>query len=160
MSNAWKIYMLAVVSFLVGTSEFMIAGILDKVAADLNVSVGAAGQLITVFSLAYAFGTPFLMAATARMERRRLLLGALAVFVVGNAIVVLLPGFAALVVSRVVLALSTGVFVVTALTVASRLAPEGKQAGAIATLVMGFRDRKSTRLNSSHIQKSRMPSSA
>lgn len=65
MSNTWKIYMLAIVSFLVGTSEFIIAGILDKVAADSGVSVAAAGQLITVFSLAYAFGTPFLMAVTA-----------------------------------------------------------------------------------------------
>ena len=62
MSNAWKIYMLAIISFLVGTSEFIIAGILDKVAADVGVSVSAAGQLITVFSLAYAFGTPILMA--------------------------------------------------------------------------------------------------
>ncbi len=59
MSNAWKIYLLAAVSFLVGTSEFIIAGILDTVAADVNVSVSAAGQLITVFSLTYAFGTPF-----------------------------------------------------------------------------------------------------
>ncbi|CAM4429505.1 DHA1 family putative efflux transporter-like MFS transporter [Paenibacillus endophyticus] len=138
MSNAWKIYMLAIISFLVGTSEFIIAGILDKVASDVGVSVSAAGQLITVFSLAYAFGTPILMAVTARMERRSLLLYSLGVFAVGNLIAVLLPGFAFLIVSRIVLALSTGVFVVTALTVASKLAPAGKQGSAIATLVMGF----------------------
>ncbi|OBZ13774.1 MULTISPECIES: MFS transporter [Bacillales] len=138
MSNTWKIYMLAIISFLVGTSEFIIAGILDKVAADVGVTVSAAGQLITVFSLAYAFGTPILMALTARMERRRLLLYALGVFAVGNLIAVALPGFEFLIVSRVVLAVSTGVFVVTALTVASKLAPAGKQGSAIATLVMGF----------------------
>ncbi|MDQ6419653.1 MFS transporter [Paenibacillus sp. LHD-117] len=138
MSNAWKIYMLAVISFLVGTSEFIIAGILDKVAEDAGVSVSAAGQLITVFSLAYAFGTPILMAATARVERRKLLIYALAVFAVGNGIAVLLPGFGFLMASRVVLALSTGVFVVTALTVAAKLAAPGKQGSAIATLVMGF----------------------
>ncbi|MFC5649297.1 MFS transporter [Paenibacillus solisilvae] len=138
MSNAWKIYMLAVVSFLVGTSEFIIAGILDKVSADIGVSVSAAGQLITVFSLAYAFGTPFLMAATAKMERRKLLLYSLAVFVVGNGIAVAFPGFGFLIGSRIILALSTGVFVVTALTVAAKLAPPEKQGSAIATLVMGF----------------------
>ncbi len=138
MSNAWKIYMLAIISFLVGTSEFIIAGILDKVAADVGVSVSAAGQLITVFSLAYAFGTPILMALTARMERRRLLLYSLGLFAAGNLIAVALPGFEFLFVSRIVLALSTGVFVVTALTVASKLAPPGKQGSAIATLVMGF----------------------
>lgn len=138
MSNVWKIYMLAIISFLVGTSEFIIAGILDKVAADVGVSVAAAGQLITVFSLAYAFGTPILMALTARMERRQLLLYSLGVFAIGNLIAVAMPGFAFLIVSRIVLALSTGVFVVTALTVASKLAPAGKQGSAIATLVMGF----------------------
>jgi len=137
-SNAFKIYMLAIVSFLVGTSEFIIAGILDKVAADLNVSISAAGQLITVFSLTYAFGTPLLMAATARMDRRKLLIWSLVFFVVGNALAVALPGFVPLIVSRIVLALSTGVFVVTALTVASNLAPVGKQGSAIATVVMGF----------------------
>lgn len=138
MSNTWKIYMLAIISFLVGTSEFIIAGILDKVAADVGVSVSAAGQLITVFSLAYAFGTPVIMALTARMERRRLLLYSLGLFAIGNLIAVALPGFFFLILSRIVLALSTGVFVVTALTVASKLAPPGKQGSAIATLVMGF----------------------
>ncbi|MGF9912149.1 MFS transporter [Paenibacillus ehimensis] len=138
MSSTWKIYMLAVVSFLVGTSEFIIAGILDKVAADIGVPVSAAGQLITVFSLAYAFGTPILMAVTARLERRKLLLYSLGVFVVGNGMAVVLPGFEFLIVSRIILALSTGVFVVTALTVASKLAPPERQGRAIATLVMGF----------------------
>ncbi|SFJ49975.1 MFS transporter, DHA1 family, purine base/nucleoside efflux pump [Paenibacillus sp. UNC496MF] len=138
MSYAWKIYMLAIVSFLVGTSEFIIAGILDKVADDVGVSVAAAGQLITVFSLAYGFGTPFLMAAAAKADRKRLMLYALAVFVVGNAAAFALPGFGALIASRVVVALSSGVFVVTALTVAAKLAPEEKRGSAIATLVMGF----------------------
>ncbi|MFB8373244.1 MFS transporter [Paenibacillus taichungensis] len=138
MSNALKIYMLAIISFLVGTSEYIIAGILDKVAADVGVSVSVAGQLITVFSLAYAFGTPIVIAVTARMERRKLLLYALGVFAVGNLIAVALPGFTFLLVSRIVLAISTGVFLVTSLTVAAKLAAPGKQGSAIATLIMGF----------------------
>ncbi|MCZ8522556.1 MULTISPECIES: MFS transporter [Paenibacillus] len=138
MSNTWKIYLLAVASFLVGTSENIIAGILDKVAADIGVSVSAAGQLITVFSLAYAFGTPVIMAALARMERRKLLLYSLAMFIIGNLLAVTLSGYSFLIGSRIILALSTGVFVVTALTVASKLAPPDKQGSAIATLVMGF----------------------
>ncbi|MDF2648216.1 MAG: transporter [Paenibacillus sp.] len=138
MSNTWKIYLLAVVSFIVGTSEFIIAGILDKVADDIGVSVAAAGQLITVFSLTYAFGTPVLMAVTARAERRKLLLYSLIIFVIGNVMAVSLPGFGALIGSRIILALSTGVFVVTALTVAAKLAPPDRQGSAIATLVMGF----------------------
>ncbi len=123
---------------MVGTSEFIIAGILDIVAADVGVSVAAAGQLITVFSLAYAFGTPVLMALTARMERRKLMLVALALFFLGNAMAVFTTGFAMLLVSRIVLALSTGVFIVVALTVASKIAQPGKQGSAIATVIMGF----------------------
>ncbi|MDG0808036.1 MFS transporter [Cohnella rhizosphaerae] len=138
MNNAWKIYMLAIVSFLVGTSEFIIAGILDQVAADVSVSLAAAGQLITVYSLAYAFGTPFLMAATAKVDRKRLMIYALAVFVVGNFAALAFSGYGFLIVSRIILALSSGVFVVTSLTVAAKLARPEKQGSAIATLVMGF----------------------
>ncbi|MCQ6268671.1 MFS transporter [Fictibacillus sp. WQ 8-8] len=138
MSVAWKIFMLAAVSFLVGSSEYMIAGILDKVASDTGVSLSAAGQLLTAFSLAFAFGTPILMAATARLNRRTLLLYALILFVISNALVVVLPGYGLLLAARVVMALATGVFVVAALTVAARLAPEGKQGAAIATVLMGI----------------------
>jgi len=138
MSNSWKIYILAIVSFLVGTSENIIAGILDKVAADTGISVAAAGQLITVFSLAFAFGTPILMGITARLERKQLLLYSLSIFIIGNAIASILPGFGFLIASRIISALSTGVFVVTSLTVASKLAPPDRQGSAIATLVMGF----------------------
>ncbi|BBI34536.1 MFS transporter [Cohnella abietis] len=138
MSNSWKIYVLAIVSFLVGTSENIIAGILDMVAEDMGVSLAAAGQLITVFSLAYAFGTPILMAVTARVERRKLMLAALSVFFVGNIVAVTATGYISLMGSRIILALSTGVFVVVALTVAAKLAQPGKQGAAIATLVMGF----------------------
>ncbi|OKP95451.1 MFS transporter [Paenibacillus sp. P46E] len=138
MSNAWKVYLLAAVSFLLGTSEYIIAGILDTVARDVNVSVAAAGQLITVFSLAYAFGTPFLIAFTARMEQRKLLVYSLGVFVIGNIIAVVLPGFEFLIVSRVILALSMGVFVVTSFTVATKMTPPDKQGSAIATILMGF----------------------
>jgi len=138
MSNAWKIYILAIVSFLVGTSENIIAGILDKVAADTGISVAAAGQLITVFSLAFAFGTPILMALTGRVGRKQLLIYSLSIFVIGNAIAAIIPGFGFLITSRIISALSTGVFVVTSLTVASKLAPAERQGSAIATLVMGF----------------------
>ncbi|WP_431090522.1 MFS transporter [Paenibacillus sp. 8b26] len=138
MSSAWKVYLLAAVSFLLGTSEYIIAGILDTVARDVNVSVAAAGQLITVFSLAYAFGTPFLIAFTARMEQRKLLVYSLGVFVIGNIIAVVLPGFGFLLVSRVILALSMGVFVVTSFTVATKMTPPDKQGSAIATILMGF----------------------
>ncbi|MGZ7442301.1 MFS transporter [Paenibacillus sp. TH7-28] len=138
MRNSWKIYVLAIVSFLVGTSEFVIAGILDMVASDIGVSVAAAGQLISVYSLAYAIGTPILIALTARMERRKLMLAALALFFAGNVITVTTTGFAMLFGARIILAISTGVFMVVALTVSTKIAHPGKQGSAIATVLLGF----------------------
>ncbi|GGG69925.1 putative MFS-type transporter YbcL [Paenibacillus radicis (ex Gao et al. 2016)] len=133
-----KIYILAIISFLVGTSEFVISGILDMLANDVGVSLAAAGQLITVYSLAYAIGTPILIAVTARMDRRKLMLWALSLFFIGNLITVLTSGYAMLLGARIILAISTGVFMVVALTVAAKIAQPGKQGGAIATVLLGF----------------------
>lgn len=69
----WKIYLLAAISFLNGTSEYVIAGILDKIAEANHISVSSAGQLITVFSVAFGAGTPFLIAMFARMDRKNFL---------------------------------------------------------------------------------------
>ncbi|MZQ80605.1 MFS transporter [Paenibacillus sp. 5J-6] len=138
MRQYWKIYMLAAVSFLIGTSEYMIAGILDKVAEDVGVSLSAAGQLITAFSLAYALGTPIMMAITTRLNRRDLLLYSLGLIIVGNVLMVILPGYGFMILARVIMALGTGVFVVTSLTVASKLAAPNKQGGAIAIVLMGI----------------------
>jgi DHA1 family putative efflux transporter-like MFS transporter len=138
MRNSWKIYVLAIVSFLVGTSEFVIAGILDMVASDVGVSVAVAGQLITVYSLAYALGTPILIALTARMDRRKLMLSALALFFAGNLVTVTTTGYGMLIGARIILAIGTGVFMVVALTVAAKIAHPGKQGSAIATVLLGF----------------------
>lgn len=138
MLNTWKIYMLAIISFLVGTSEFIISGILDKIADSLGVTLAAAGQLITIFSLVYAIGTPILMALTASLDRRKLMLYSLGLFVVANLLAFLLPGFGSFVFARIIMALGAGLVVVTALNIAAKLAPSDKQASSIATVVMGF----------------------
>ncbi len=138
MGNTWKVYVLALISFLVGTSEYIISGILDRIAGSLGTSVAAAGQLITVFSLAYAIGTPILMAATAKMDRKRLLLYSLGLFIAANLLSFVLPGFELFIVARILMALGAGMVVVTALSMAAAIAPPGKQASSIATVTMGF----------------------
>lgn len=138
MRNSWKIYILAIISFLVGTSEFVIAGILDMLASDVGVSLAAAGQLITVYSLAYAIGTPILIAITAKMDRRKLMLAALGLFFAGNLITITTTGYVMLMGARIVLAISTGVFMVVALTVAAKMSQPGRQGSAIATVLLGF----------------------
>ncbi len=138
MSNTWKNYMLTLISFLVGTSQFVIVGILDKVAASVGVSVSAAGQLISVSALANAIGTPVVMVATAKMDRRKRLLLALAIILLGIASTVAFPGFGFLMASYVVLGVGTGVFVVTAYATAANLAPPGRQGRAMSNVSLGF----------------------
>lgn len=138
MQSTWKVYVLALISFLVGTSEYIISGILDRIAETLGTSVAAAGQLITVFSLAYAVGTPILMALTAKMDRRKLLLYSLGLFIAANLLTFILPGFGLFIAARIIMALGAGMVVVTALSIAAQIAPQGKQASSIATVTMGF----------------------
>lgn len=138
MSKTWRIYILALLSFLVGTSEFIIAGILDKISSSMDISLVAAGQLITVFSLVYAIGTPIIMALTSGWDRRKLLLYALGLFVIANGLAFVMPAFGLFVSARVLMALGAGVVVVTSLSIAAMIAPQGRQASAIATVIMGF----------------------
>ncbi|HDR4903199.1 TPA: MFS transporter [Bacillus cereus] len=138
MSNTLKIYILAIVSFLVGTSEYIISGILDTIADSLGITLAAAGQLITIFSLVYGIFTPILMGITSNIDRRKLMIFSLGLFVIGNILAFILPGYGLFVVARVIMALGAGMVVVTALTIAAKIAPEGKQGSAIATVVMGF----------------------
>src|SRR6478735_8051091 len=119
--------MLTLISFVVGTSQFVIVGTLDKVAASVGVSVATAGQLITVFALGNAIGTPLVMVATSKMDQRKQLLLALAIILLGAIGVITLPGFGLLMVSRILLGVGTGVFVVTAYGIAAKLAAPGRQ---------------------------------
>lgn len=138
LSNTWKVYFLALVSFLVGTSEYVISGILDKISETLGISVTLTGQLVTIFSFVYAVCTPVLMALTAKWERQKLLVSAMGIFVLGNVLSFVLPGFELFVAARVIMALGAGMVVVTALDIAAKIAAPGKQASALATVVMGF----------------------
>jgi len=131
------IYFLALGATVVGTAESIITGILDMIASDTNVSIGLAGQLVTVYSIAYAVGTPILIAITSKVDRKKLLLAALCIFVIGNIIAVLSPNYALLLISRAVLGVSAGVFAVVALGVAAQITPPEKRGSAIGTVLMG-----------------------
>ncbi|MCM3042369.1 MFS transporter [Paenibacillus motobuensis] len=138
MASTWKVYLLALVSFLVGTSEYVISGILDKISVSLNISITSAGQLVTIFSLIYAICTPVTMALTAKIQRQKLLVAAMGIFVIANVLAFMLPGYGLFVAARALMALGAGTVVVTALDIAAKIAPEGKQASSIANVVMGF----------------------
>jgi MFS transporter, DHA1 family, putative efflux transporter len=138
MNNTWKIHMLTMISFLVGTSQFVIVGILDKVAASVGVSVSTAGQLVTAFALANAIGTPLVMVVTAKMDQRRQLLLALTILLLGIASTLALPGFGFLMISRAILGIGTGIFIVTAYAISAKLAAPEHRGKAMSNVAMGF----------------------
>jgi DHA1 family putative efflux transporter-like MFS transporter len=138
MNNMWKIYMLTLISFFVGTSQFGIVGMLDKIAESAGVSVSTAGQLVTVFALGNAIGTPIVMVATAKMSQRKQLLLALSIILLGIISTLALQGFGFLMASRALLGLGSGIFIVTAYSIAAKLASPGKQGGAMANVALGY----------------------
>jgi len=88
-----RIYLLALGTFAIGTDVFVIAGILPMIARDLGVSVEAAGQMVTVYALTYALGSPILAALAAQWRRKRVILLALAGFATADLVCSLAPSF-------------------------------------------------------------------
>lgn len=131
------VYLLAVSVFVMATSELVVAGILPMIADDLHVSVGTAGQLVTLYAVGVALGSPVLISAAARMERRRLLLLSCLVFVIGNAAAFAAPHYVVLAASRVIQAVSVGVFTVIALAAGAGMAAPGRQGSAIGIILTG-----------------------
>lgn len=129
---------LAIGAFAIGTEGLMIAGLLPAIAADFHSSVATAGQLITIFALAYAVGSPILSALCGGLDRRRLLMAALLAFALANLLAALTESLWQLVAARVLLALSAGLFMPTAYAVAASLVPPERRGRAIATVTSGM----------------------
>lgn len=132
------LYVLTLGIFLTATSELIVGGILPIMAQDLHISVALAGQLITAFSLAYAIGTPIAVTLTSHLERKKVLLGALLVFILGCLIALWSPSFLMLLGSRVVVGTSAGLFLVVSFGAVSRLVSPDKIGSSISTLILGF----------------------
>ncbi|MFV5960730.1 MFS transporter [Bacillus sp. AK25] len=132
------IFLLAVGSFVTGTSEFVVSGILDIISDDLRISIPVAGQLITIYSLFYAVGALFLVMATSKLNRKKVLLSAISMFIAGNVLAFFSHHFMLLMLSRVIMAMSGGLYIVLATNYAAQLAPPEKKGSAMATVITGF----------------------
>lgn len=132
-----RIYLLTVVSFVVGMAELIIGGILDILAKDLNVTIQQAGLLITIFSLVFAIGAPILLVATQKIERKKLTAISLIFFFIGNVLAVLSPNFTVLFIARIVSALSGALLAVLCLTLAGSIVERRYVGRAIGIVIMG-----------------------
>ncbi|ARZ70421.1 MFS transporter [Streptomyces albireticuli] len=129
---------LAVSAFGIGTTEFVMMGLLPNVADDLGTSVPTAGYLVSAYALGVVAGAPLLTALGSRVPRKRMLILLMGVFVIGNLASALAPSFGTLVAGRVLAGLPHGAFFGVGSVVATRLVAEGRQARAVAMMFLGL----------------------
>ena len=129
---------LTISAFAIGTTEFVIVGLLPTMAADLGVSLTSAGLLVSLYALGVAVGAPVLTALTGKLPRKTLLLALMALFTVGNLVAWQAPSYEALVVARILTGLAHGVFFSIGSTIATGLVPREKAASAIAIMFSGL----------------------
>jgi len=133
-----SILSLTVGAFAIGMTEFVIMGILPNVAADLNVSIAMAGQLITMYALGVAVGAPILTILTHKIPQKKLLLLLMGLFIFGNGISVFAPNYAVLMGARMLTALTHGTFFGVGAVIASGLVRPDKRAGAVSIMMAGL----------------------
>ncbi|MBM7715708.1 DHA1 family purine base/nucleoside efflux pump-like MFS transporter [Bacillus thermophilus] len=133
-----KVFILAAATIGVGLVELIVGGILPVMADDLQVNLGTAGQLISVFALIYAISGPVLLSLTAKIERKRLYLIALFIFFLGNVMTYFSPNFLLVMVARVITAMSTALVVVLSLTITAKIVEPAHRAKALGFIYMGI----------------------
>ncbi|MDB6061996.1 MAG: efflux protein [Verrucomicrobiaceae bacterium] len=132
------VYALTAGAFGIGTTEFIIMGLLLQVAADMHVSVSAAGLLVSGYALGVFVGAPVLTLATRRLPRKAVLLGLMAIFTLGNLACALAPNYEMQMAARVLTSLAHGTFFGVGSIVATGLVAEDKRASAIAMMFAGL----------------------
>ena len=133
-----SLFALTIAAYAIGTTEFVIVGLLSTVAADLAISLPLAGLIVSVYALGVTFGAPVLTALTGGINRKPLLVGLMVLFTLGNMAAALAPSYEILLVARVLAAFAHGVFFSVGATIAADLVPEDRRASAIAMMFMGL----------------------
>ena len=133
-----SVFWLALAAFAIGTEAFVIAGLLPAIATDLQISISAAGQLVTAYALIYAVGSPILAVMLNNIDRRTVLMLALTWFIAGNLLAVVASGFPLLLASRMLMALGAGLCMPTALGVSVAVASPERRGRAVALVTSGI----------------------
>lgn len=125
-------------AFAIGTTEFVIVGLIPTMAQDLNVSLPSAGLLVSLYALGVAIGAPVLTALTGNWNRKTVLLSVMSLFVAGNLLAWQAPSYETLIAARILTGLAHGVFFSIGSTIATGLVPKEKAASAIAIMFTGL----------------------
>ncbi|WP_429031896.1 MFS transporter [Aeromonas media] len=132
------LFALTLSAFAIGTTEFVIVGLIPTIAEQLNVSLPSAGLLVSLYALGVAIGAPILTALTGKLPRKWLLVGLMALFTAGNLLAWQAPGYESLIVARILTGLAHGVFFSVGSTIATGLVAKEKAASAIAIMFSGL----------------------
>ena len=132
------LFALTLSAFAIGTTEFVIVGLIPTIAEQLNVSLPSAGLLVSLYALGVAIGAPVLTALTGKLPRKWLLVGLMALFTAGNLLAWQAPGYESLIVARILTGLAHGVFFSVGSTIATGLVAKEKAASAIAIMFSGL----------------------
>ncbi|GGP12573.1 MFS transporter [Nonomuraea glycinis] len=124
--------------FVMGCAELLVVGVLDLIAADLRVSIAAAGTLVTAYALGMAIGGPILTALTIRMDKRAVLVGTLVVFAVANLVPLLVPDHGVFVAARVLAGAVQGLFIAVGFVTGMALVPPERAGRAISVIISGI----------------------
>ena len=132
------LFALTLSAFAIGTTEFVIVGLVPTIAQDLSVSLPSAGLLVSLYALGVAIGAPVLTALTGRWKRKHVLLALMALFIAGNLLAWSAPGYESLITARILTGLAHGVFFSIGSTIATSLVSKDKEASAIAIMFTGL----------------------
>ena len=132
------LWALTISAFGIGTTEFVIVGLLPTVANDLNTSISSAGLLVSLYAVGVAIGAPVLTALTSQIARKRLLIAIMLLFIIGNGLAAIAPSFILLILARILTGFAHGVFFSIGSTIAASLVPEDKRASAISIMFAGL----------------------
>ncbi|EEQ11352.1 MFS-family membrane transport protein [Yersinia mollaretii ATCC 43969] len=129
---------LALCAFAIGTTEFVIMGLLPQVAGDLQISIPTAGWLISGYALGVAIGAPIMAVLTAKLPRKKTLLLLMVIFIIGNLMCAMAYSYDFLMLARVITALCHGAFFGIGAVVASNLVAPNRRASAVALMFTGL----------------------
>ena len=132
------LFALAVSAFAIGTTEFVIVGLIPEMARDLSVSIPTAGLLVSLYALAITLGAPTVTALTGKLRRRQLAIGLMVIFTIGNLIAAFAPGYTLLLAGRIITGVAHGVFFSIGATVATSLVDRSKSARAVSLMFAGL----------------------
>ncbi|MEZ9274658.1 MFS transporter [Vibrio sp. 10N.286.54.B2] len=134
----FQVWILTLAAFAIGTAEFVIAGILPQIATSLSITEGQAGYLISAYALAIVIGGPILTIYLARFNKKIVLIGLMALFIIGNVLSALAPSYPLLLASRVIAGLVQGPFYGIGAVVATNLVSEKMAGRAVGQMFAGL----------------------